>query len=94
MFCIVHKTTRHSPPKMTLTFAKLAEYMRKHETNLEVKGRDSAYSIPDAMRIGTAKFMASADGGTTETDEGTDPGWVGLQDDELEIDDDGSLDVE
>ena len=48
MFCLTHTTTHHSLPKMTMTFNKLGEYMRKESTNEHVNGRD-AFSVPNAM---------------------------------------------
>ncbi|KAF8983859.1 hypothetical protein BDQ17DRAFT_1261032, partial [Cyathus striatus] len=38
MFCLEHKTNRHSPPDMMMTFSKLAKYMKDNKANTEVKG--------------------------------------------------------
>jgi hypothetical protein len=87
MFCLEHKTIRHSPPKMKNTFNKLGEYMRKESTHKEVKGR-AANSIVDAMAKGMHMAMTGhAPGGSGAIDSGE------LGDDVEEVDDDGSLDV-
>jgi len=62
--------------------------MHKHSTNIEVAGRESAYNVRDAMRLGTAVFIAAAEGVGDPDD------WVDLQDNEIEVEDDGSLDVD
>jgi len=77
---------------MKMTFARLAAYMHKHSTNVEVKGRDAAYNVQDAMQLGTAIFIAAAEGGTAGADDSDD--WVDLQDNEIDVEDDGSLDVD
>lgn len=89
MFCLKHKTTRHSPPKMKMTFNKLGEYMRKEFANVVVKGRVSAHSIPDVIEQGAHMVM---------TERGLDTGLqvVGefdARDEVEEVEDDGSLDV-
>jgi hypothetical protein len=88
MFCLEHKTVRHSPPKMKNTFDKLGEYMRKESTHIQVKGRD-AHSIADAMSKGMhLVLIGKAPGertalGDPELEENGDE----------EVVDDGSLDV-
>ncbi|KIJ96063.1 hypothetical protein K443DRAFT_107777 [Laccaria amethystina LaAM-08-1] len=87
MFCLEHKTIRHSPPKMKNTFDKLGEYMQKESTHTEVIGR-TAHNIIDAMAKGMHMAMTGhAPGGSGSSDSGE------LGDDAEEVDDDGSLDV-
>ncbi|EKM74240.1 hypothetical protein AGABI1DRAFT_95779, partial [Agaricus bisporus var. burnettii JB137-S8] len=57
MFCLTHKTSRHSPPKMRLTFKKLRKYMEKYEANEFIPGRESKHSLMDTMQIGITKLM-------------------------------------
>ncbi|GLB39303.1 hypothetical protein LshimejAT787_0604650 [Lyophyllum shimeji] len=101
-FCLDHKTTRHSPPKMKLTFARLAAYMQKHETNIHKSGRKTSYMIPDVMGKGmhvmmTPKAAAGMGAVGDEVDVEMDDE-MGIEDDsglpdEQEVEDDGSLDV-
>jgi hypothetical protein len=84
MFSLEHMTTRHSPPKMEKTFAKLAAYMAKEKANEAVSGRKSKYSIPDVMGKGMIGIMMK--GGIDEA-----PEWENLADD-TEVED-GDLDV-
>lgn len=86
MFCLEHKTTRHSPPKMKSTFDKLGEYMQKESTHTHVNGRD-AFVIPDAMAKGMHMAMTghAPGSGSGETDD--------QEDEAEEVGDDGSLDV-
>ncbi|EKM77433.1 hypothetical protein AGABI1DRAFT_130514 [Agaricus bisporus var. burnettii JB137-S8] len=57
MFCLTHKTSRHSPPKMKLTFRKLQKYMEKYDTNIFIPGRETQNSLIDTNEIGTTKLM-------------------------------------
>lgn len=91
MFCFNHKTTRHSPPKMRKTFAKLGEYMMKKHTNEYIKGRESAYEVPDTMMRGAHIYMTMDDTDAMEVDgEGE---WIDVGDEMEEIEDDGGLDM-
>jgi hypothetical protein len=85
MFCLEHKTTRHSPPKMEKTFAKLGAYMAKEKANEIISGRKSKYRIPDAMGKGIIGIMM-------KEDINSGPEWEDLQDD-AEVEDGGDLDV-
>ncbi|KAF9471647.1 hypothetical protein BDN70DRAFT_869092 [Pholiota conissans] len=90
MFCLEHKTSRHSPPKMELTFKRLMQYMKDNNTNSFVPGRDSAYCIPDTMDKGIDIMRLRE--GQVESDlqlGGDDE----LGDEMEEVEDDGSLDV-
>jgi hypothetical protein len=88
MFCLQHKTTKHSPPKMKQTFAKLGEYMVKEKANSEVPGRSSRYKVPDAMGEGMNSFMMEKMRGVyTDADDDESE----LHD--AEVEDDGDLDV-
>lgn len=89
MFCLAHTTTRHSPPKMTMTFNKLGEYMRKESTNEHVNGRE-AFSVPNAMAQGMHLSMTGRAAGEKST---TGEEGVELSDELEECVDDGSLDV-
>jgi hypothetical protein len=86
MFCLEHKTTRHSPPKMELTFKKLGEYMQKEKTNEEVEGRDGV-EIVDAMSIGMHNAMSGKIIGDYDGEESD------IVDEMEEVEDDGSLDI-
>ena len=85
MFCLEHKTTRHSPPKMELTFKRLGEYMQKEKTNEEVEGRDGV-EIVDAMSIGMHNAMSGKIVGDYD-------GESDFVDEMEEVEDDGSLDI-
>ena len=85
MFCLEHKTTRHSPPKMEKTFAKLAAYMAKEKANEIVSGRKSKYCIPDVMGKGIIGVIMKED--INDVSE-----WEDLEDD-AEVEDGGDLDV-
>ncbi|KAF8148032.1 hypothetical protein B0H34DRAFT_630754, partial [Crassisporium funariophilum] len=52
MFCLEHRTTRHSPPKVKVTFAKLGAYMMKHNSNVFLPGRKTKYVVPDMLGKG------------------------------------------
>ncbi|KAF8900874.1 hypothetical protein CPB84DRAFT_1815332 [Gymnopilus junonius] len=90
MFCLEHKTTCHSPPKMKVTFAKLSTYMVEHNSNMFVAGQKTKYIVPDTMGKGLQAMVFEKENrnemmGDGETED---------QDDEADvIDDDGSLDV-
>lgn len=89
MFCLEQKTTRHSPPKMKLTFDKLGAYMQKESTNSVVKGR-GGFTIPNAMALGMHRAMTGhglSEKGSNATN------LVDLGDAVEEVDDDGSLDI-
>jgi len=86
MFCLEHKTIRHSPPKMKNTFDKLGEYMQKESTHTEVKGR-AAQSIVDAMAKGMHMAMTGNPPG------GSGAGELDDEEAEQEVEDDGSLDT-
>ncbi|KAF8991931.1 hypothetical protein BDQ17DRAFT_1254437, partial [Cyathus striatus] len=96
MFCLEHKTTRHSPPAMEMTFKKLGKYMQQEKLNEFIAGRKSKYSIPDSMENGMDKLMKSqlwdiVEEEVAENNIG-DIEPVDL-DNDYEIEDDGSLDI-
>lgn len=98
VFCLEHKTTRHSPMKMKITFDKLARYMQEHHTIVGVPGRTTNYSIPDVMedRMHITVNKSGATGAGEETVQDADIGMgeqMGLLGDEAEVEDDGDLDV-
>ena len=86
MFCLEHKTTRHSPPKMELTFKRLGEYMDKEKTNEEVEGRDGI-EIVDAMSVGMHNAVTGKISGDYDGEESD------IADEMDEVEDDGSLDI-
>jgi len=89
MFCLEHKTVRHSPPKMKNTFDKLGEYMQKESSHIQIKGRD-AHSITDAMSKGMHMVLiGKAPGERAALDDPEDP----EENVDEEIMDDGSLDI-
>ena len=84
---------------MKLTFKRLGEYMQKHETNIHKPGRTTKYTIPDVMGKGmhimmTLKLSTEVPGGADYED---DAGQVDIENwgvsEEIEVEDDGSLDV-
>ena len=94
MFCLDHKTSRHAPPKMQITFKKLTMYMEKEKANVFVESRDSGYSVPDMMEKGISILMTR---GARQIDAGDvaseDPEFADLGDEMEEVEDDGSLDL-
>lgn len=85
MFCLEHKTTRHSSPKMEKTFAKLAAYMTKEKANEIVSARKSKYCIPDVMGKGMIGIIMKENINNAAE-------WEDLQDD-ADVEDGGDLDV-
>jgi hypothetical protein len=84
---------------MKLTFKRFSAYMQKHEANIRKPGRTTKYIIPDVMGKGmhimmTLKpSMEIPDGADDEDDAGQmDIENWGLSE-EIEVEDDGSLDV-
>lgn len=73
---------------MEKTFLALATYMRKEKCNEYVAGRQSQYSVPDAMAQGMHVMMMDKN----ITMAVVDTEWEDLPDD-FEVDDDGDLDV-
>ncbi|KAF8193660.1 hypothetical protein BJ912DRAFT_848142, partial [Pholiota molesta] len=57
MFCLEHKSSRHSPPKMQITFKKLTTYMESQRAHIFTPNRDSEYSLPDVMDKGMTILM-------------------------------------
>ena len=86
MFCLEHKTTRHSPPKMELTFKRLGKYMEKEKTNQEMEGKDG-FKIVDAMLVGMHNAMSGKIVGDYDGEESD------IADKMDEVEDDGSLDI-
>ena len=92
MFCLNRKTTQHSPPKMRKTFAKLGEYIRRERTNEYIKGRKSAYEVPDVMKKGAHISMTMNEPDAMEVD--GDGEWMDVGDEMEEVEDDGGLDMD
>jgi hypothetical protein len=95
MFCLDHKTSRHSPPKMTLTFQKLTEYMKNEKAHESVRERETEHTILDIMTKGLeliqirgARAKLPIDSDDTNISE-----WEELGDEIEEVEDDGSLDL-
>lgn len=87
MFCLDHKTSWHSPADMKGTFAKLSEYMRKERSNEFIPGRTAKHEVQDMMAEGMKKALAGmVDMSGTDNSEDIE----GL---EIEVEDDGSLDL-
>jgi hypothetical protein len=76
---------------MRKTFAKLGEYMKMKHTNEYIKGRKSAYEVPDAMKKGAHISMTMDDVDAMEVD--GDGEWMDVGDEMEEVEDDGGLDV-
>jgi hypothetical protein len=54
-------TTRHAPPDMTKTLAKMANYLKEHGPNEHRPGRKTAYSIPDMIDLGQLEIARTSD---------------------------------
>ncbi|KAG6914775.1 hypothetical protein DXG01_015420 [Tephrocybe rancida] len=93
MFCLQHKTTQHSPPKLKATFSKLTTYLEKERANEIVLGCKSGYSVPDAMMKGMSEILKEKSKGTELTDLDTDSKWAALAD-KAEVKDGKDLDVD
>jgi len=89
VFCLPHKTTHHSPPKMQATFTKLGVYMEREEANVEVKGRGASYIVTNAMEKGAHIVMTEQVNTTMSGAMEDEPS----MDEVDEVDDDGSLDI-
>lgn len=61
MFCLDHKTSKHSPANMKLTFEKLGQYMAQYETNRFIAGWESLYKMIDTGQVGFRKIMLAID---------------------------------
>lgn len=66
MFNLTHKTSRHSPPNMKLTFQKLREYMEKYNSNDFIRGRDATQNLVNTMGIGIAKLTRAVEDARTQ----------------------------
>lgn len=104
IFHLDHRTTRHSTPNLEVTFNMLHADMQKNNTNRYIAGRTTSHSIPDVMREGlhilsTTVHQRSLGVDDVETGGGgddDDEGWEDVPEGEnieLEVGDDGSLDV-
>ena len=98
MFCLDHKTTRHSLPDMTKTFKKLIAYMTKEQMNETVRGRKTKHSIPDTMvkgmEVGLKTASKSEDNTVNAGGAGNNKGedfWDQIED--LEIEEDWNLEL-
>ncbi|KAF7421190.1 hypothetical protein PC9H_011710 [Pleurotus ostreatus] len=82
MFCLDHKTTRHSPPKMVRTFKVLAKYMEREKVNEKVPGRKTKYRIPNVVGEGLAiVYRRHVQGSQAGIDNGDEEELIELQDD-------------
>jgi len=86
---------------MKLTFKQLGAYMQKHEVNIHKPGRTTKYTIPDVMGKGmyimmTPKLSTGIPDSANAEDE-DDADEMDVEDwglpNEMEVEDDGSLDV-
>jgi hypothetical protein len=77
---------------MKLTFQRLGAYMQKHEVNIHKPGRTTKYTIPDVMGKGMHIMMTPKLSTETPHDADVEDEDWGLPD-EMEVEDDGSLDV-
>ena len=103
MFCLNHKSYRHSPPLMKRTFEALRKWMEKNKTVEVVPGRDVKYSVPFVSAAGVDMLQATmpSKGGMTAQDD--DRGDVDddvdadVDEDEdggdIEVEDDGDLEI-
>lgn len=61
MFCLTHKTSRHSPPKMRLTFEKLGKYMEENKANCIIPGRVTEHQLINTIQAGTVKLTKAVE---------------------------------
>ncbi|TFK18253.1 hypothetical protein FA15DRAFT_649673 [Coprinopsis marcescibilis] len=86
MFCLDHRTTRHSPANMKLTFAKLVAYILENRVMEKVKGRVTRYRVPDAAAKGIGSLLLGANESmATDEEDGGDG--------DEQVVDDGSLNL-
>jgi len=88
---------------MKLTFKRLGAYMQEHKTNIHIPGRTTKYAIPDVMGKGMHIMMTPKlsteipDGADDKAEAEADDDQMDVEDwglpDEMEVEDDGSLDV-
>ncbi|KAF7969900.1 hypothetical protein HWV62_25563 [Athelia sp. TMB] len=103
IFHLYHRTTRHSTPNLEIMFSMLHADMRKNNTNRYIAGRTTSHSVPDAMCEGLHVLSTTVQQRSLGVDDvdvgGADDdkeGWEDVPDEEnieLEVGDDGSLDV-
>ena len=67
--------------------------MRRESLNTEAKGRDAVYSVCDTIASGMNKIIIGDDGDVMDVDTTEESGWVNLEDG-MEVEDNGSLDVD
>ena len=81
---------------MKLTFKRLGAYMQKHQANIHKPGRTTKYIIPDIMGKGM-HIMMTTKLSMESTDNEDDVGRMDIENwgltEEIEVEDDGSLDV-
>ncbi|KAJ3560541.1 hypothetical protein NP233_g10772 [Leucocoprinus birnbaumii] len=68
---------------MKNTFAKLAEYIRKEETNVFIPGRKADHEVQDTMAVGCHKLL-EGEVDLSVVDQSEDTSGI-----EIEVDDDG-----
>lgn len=61
MFCLIHKTGRHSAPKMERTFERLRKYMEYHKTNHFIAGRGSENLLSDIIQVGLTRLTSAVE---------------------------------
>jgi hypothetical protein len=61
MFCLTHKTSRHYPPKMKVTFKRLCECMEQEEVNEFIAGRQKGHALVNTIQVGMVKLIGSVD---------------------------------
>ncbi|EIN14064.1 hypothetical protein PUNSTDRAFT_40450, partial [Punctularia strigosozonata HHB-11173 SS5] len=59
MFVLDGRSTKHTTPDMTKTFAKLASYMDTHRAHAFVEGRETKHVIPDMLGKGMNDMMTT-----------------------------------
>jgi hypothetical protein len=57
MFSLTHKTSRHSPPKMRVTFDKLRKHMELNKANEFIPGRPMEHNVVRTREIGMEKLQ-------------------------------------
>lgn len=61
MFCLTHKTNRHSPPKMRTTFKKLQRYIKANQANVFIAGREGAHQLMNTTQAGIIKLTQAVE---------------------------------
>ncbi|KAJ8503630.1 hypothetical protein ONZ45_g10687 [Pleurotus djamor] len=91
MFCLDHKTTRHSPPNMRETFQQLGRQMKRDKVNVFQARRQSKNEISDYEGLGFEIMMRKL--GKLESEVEVEAEAEATTADDAELEDDGGIDM-